>query len=164
MALLFWDASVLAKRYTAKTGRETANDLFDSVPLSNMVSTPWGYAETFSILLRRKNSGVLDALSFTTAVTALQDEVVDSADFILMTVSDAAIFASTGMMQKHNLNSTNAAILTVLLAYVHSPGAPVCALVASDQRLLRAAQAEGLQTLNPETLAETDVPAFRASL
>jgi hypothetical protein len=31
------------------------------------------------------------------------------------------------------------------------------ALVAADQRLLRAAQAEGLVTLNPETQAESDL-------
>jgi hypothetical protein len=36
--------------------------------------------------------------------------------------------------------------------------------VASDRRLLRAAGAEGLVTLNPETVPAADVPAFLASL
>jgi hypothetical protein len=36
--------------------------------------------------------------------------------------------------------------------------------VASDQRLIRAANVEGLKVLNPETLAVADVPSFLASL
>lgn len=42
-------------------------------------------------------------------------------------------------------------------------GSP-CALVASDQRLLRAAEAEGLATLNPELLPAAEVPTQLASL
>ena len=110
------------------------------------------------------NGGALDAAGFAAAVSSLQAEVVDSAEFTLFTVSDTAIFRSVGLMQKHNLNSTDAAILTVVLEVARSSNAPVCVLVASDQRLLRAAQAEGLRTLNPETTTLADVPAFVASL
>jgi hypothetical protein len=40
----------------------------------------------------------------------------------------------------------------------------VSVLVASDQRLLRAAKAEGLEVLNPESVQAVDVPAFLAAL
>jgi hypothetical protein len=40
----------------------------------------------------------------------------------------------------------------------------VSVLVASDQRLLRAAKADGLEVLNPESVSATDVPAFLAAL
>ena len=57
------------------------------------------------------------------------------------------------------------AILTVLLEYAPTlPSGDGICLVASDQRLLRAASAEGMITLNPENLAAADVPAFLASL
>lgn len=164
MALFFWDASALSKRYTAEQGREIANFLFANVPVQEMASTPWGYVETYSILLRRKNGGVLDEASFVTAVTALQAEVVNSPDFALFTVSDTAIFRSIGIMQKHNLNATDAAILTVVLQIAAPSNAPACVVVASDKRLLRAAAAEGLRTLNPEEVAVADVPVFLASL
>jgi hypothetical protein len=36
-------------------------------------------------------------------------------------------------------------------------------LVAADQRLVRAAAAEGLATLNPETIPAVDVPALLAT-
>jgi hypothetical protein len=37
-------------------------------------------------------------------------------------------------------------------------------VIASDQRLLRAAAAEGFWTLNPEQLSAENVPALLASL
>ena len=115
MKLLFWDASALAKRYTAEEGRETANYLFETLSNSTMASTPWGYAETYSILLRRLNSGVLDTPSFNLAVASLQMEVVESDNFTLFTVDDTAIFRSNVLMRKHNINATDAAILTVVM-------------------------------------------------
>src|SRR5687768_4012306 len=113
MTLLFWDASALVKRYFPEVGSETVDALFAAVPMPDMATTPWGYAEAYSILLRRLNSGVLDLPSFTTAVTALQAEVVDSTDFGLMSVSDEIIFASIMLMRQQNLNATDAAILTM---------------------------------------------------
>jgi hypothetical protein len=37
-----------------------------------------------------------------------------------------------------------------------------CVVIAADRRLLRAADAEGLKTLDPETLSTASVPAFLA--
>jgi hypothetical protein len=42
MALLFWDASALVKRYTSEVGRETVNALFAIAPMRDMATTPWG--------------------------------------------------------------------------------------------------------------------------
>ena len=42
MALLFWDASALVKRYMPETGRATVNALFENDPLPEMMGTPWG--------------------------------------------------------------------------------------------------------------------------
>jgi len=64
------------------------------------------------------------------------------------------------------LNSNAAAILATFLRYIRSlpVGGPPCVLVAADGRLLRAAQAEGLAGLNPELVAEADMPALLAAL
>jgi predicted nucleic acid-binding protein len=166
MPLIFWDASALAKQYAPELGSDTINALFESFPPQEMVTTPWGYAETYSILLRRLNRGVLDLPTFTTAVTALQADVIGSPDFNLLSIEDATIFASVSMMRRHNLNATDAVLLTGLLEHVAArpTGSPITVLVAADRRLLRAATAEGLRTLNPEVLPVIDVPAFLASL
>lgn len=162
MALFFWDASGLAKRYILEDGNDTANALFTASPALRMATTPIGYAETFSILLRRRNGGLLDAPTFSVATASLQTEVL-SPRFDLFSVSDAAIFSSLALMRAHNFNATDAAILRTLLDYAASPNAPVCVLVASDTRLLRAADAEGLPTLNPELVPAADVPDFLAA-
>lgn len=164
MALFFWDASALIKRYLPELGSATVNVLFTRIPAGSMASTPWGYAETYSILLRRLNEGVLDQASFDTSVAALQAEVVDDPDFGLLPITDAMVFASILTIRNHNLNATDAAVLTTLLEYSHTPNAPECVLIAADHRLLRAAGAEGLKTLDPQSLSDVDVPAYLASL
>jgi hypothetical protein len=75
------------------------------------------------------------------------------------------VFASPVMMQRHNLNATDAAILTMLLqVQPNLPPGDALVLVAADSRLLRASAAEGLATLNPETVAAADVPALLGAL
>src|SRR5438552_17412911 len=107
MALLFWDESALAKRYTDEGGHETADAVVANAPAHIVATTPWGYLETYSILVRRLNGGVLDQPTFSAAVTALQAEVVDDADVGLLPIDDKAIFAAAATIQKHNLNATD---------------------------------------------------------
>ena len=164
MILLFWDASSLAKRYTEELGYEVVDTLFSLGESTKMASTPWGYVETYSIVLRRFNSKRISQFSFEASVTALQEEVLLNLDFMLFTVSDEDIFLSTAMMRKHNLNSTDAAILTVILGIRNTSEAPEIVVVAADKRLLRAAEAEGLKTLNPEEMPLAELSSFIASL
>jgi predicted nucleic acid-binding protein len=164
MAQLFWDASALIKRYFVEQGSDTVDALFAAIPHQEMCTCPWGYTETYSLLVRRLNEKILNAATFTTAVTALQAEIVTDPDFGILPISENVIFGSTGIIRKHNLNATDAAILTMLLAYLQQAGTPQCVLVASDKRMLRAASAEGLSTLNPQEIAVADIPVLLASL
>lgn len=164
MALLFWDASGLAKRYVAESGSQTVNAVFAQAQSHILASTPWGYAETYFILLRKLSGGVLSRTAWAQAVNALQTAVVNSPVFGLFPLDEEIVFASVTLMQRHNLNATDAAILTLLLEYANSPDALTCLLIASDQRLLRAANTEGLATLNPEQVSPLEVPAILAAL
>lgn len=69
-------------------------------------------------------------------------------------------------MRQHNINASDAAILAALLRYdqARPPASPSILLVASDQRLLRAASPEGLATLDLEQVAPDAVPARLAAL
>jgi hypothetical protein len=165
VALLYWDASALAKRYFAELGSDTVDALIDQNAGHRLATSPWGYAETYSVLLRRLNAGLLTTAIFDGAILVLQADVIHNPTFSLLSISDTAVFASVSMMRRHNVNSTDAAILTMLLDYVAAdPTADPLVVIAADQRLLRAAQAEGLHTLNPETLPAADVPTFLAGL
>jgi hypothetical protein len=163
--LLFWDASALGKRYVDEPGSDTVDALLDHPLAPDQATTPLGYLETYSVLLRRHNDGRFDLPSFMAAITALQAEVLDSGDFGLLSIADTTIFASPLMLRRHNLNATDAAILTMLLqALPNLPPGETLVLVASDARLLRVGASEKLVTFNPETVVAADVPAFLTAL
>ncbi len=58
-------------------------------------------------------------------------------------------------MGTHNINSADVAILSTYLQFQRASRVP-CLLVASDKQLLRAAQAEGLNVLNPEEVTPAE--------
>ncbi len=165
MYFLLWDASSLAQRFAPEIGYLTVNALFAAVSKPQMITTVLSYSETCGALVRKRNGGALDAATFTTARSALRAEVIDDPDFGVLAVEFGDILDGIDLIDRHNLNSADASILASFLGLAHAqPADTTCALVAADQRLLRAAQAEGLKTLNPELIAAADVPAFLAAL
>ena len=161
-----WDASALAKRYTLERGSDTVDAVFASVPRSQIVTTFLSYAETFSLLWRKHNRGDIGLPTFTAAVSLLQAETLSSQDFGLLTLTDRDMIEGVEYMRKHNINASDAAILAAYLRYARAQSFSTSptVLIAADQRLLRAAAAEGLATLNPEIASPTDVPALLAAL
>jgi len=162
MPTLFWDASGLAKCYTEEIGNGTAEALFHQASAPKMTTTLWGYTETFSLLLRKHNDGRLRA-SFAITASALRNDLLGHAPFRLLAVTDSAILSSILLIQRHNINATDAALLVTLLRHARTSG-ETCVLVAADGRFCRAAQAEGLAVINPEVMPAADVPAFVAAL
>ncbi len=164
MPTLFWDASGLVKRYTLEEGSDVADALFALVPASAMMTTVWGYAETFSILLRKRNDQRLDRQTFNTAVIALRREVINSRDMGFLAIDESAFLAGLSLMERHNINTTDAALLAALLRYARSqhPAASSCILAAADTRLLRAAEAEGLRAVDLQDISAADIPFLLA--
>ncbi len=161
-----WDASALAKRYAPEIGSETVEAIFSNVSPAGMVTTFLSYAETFSLLLRKHNRDDISLQVFSAAVRSLQAETLSGLGFNLLTITDLDIVRSVEYMRHYNINASDAAILAAFLRYSQTRPADVfpCVLVASDQRLLRAAAAEGMATLNPELVSPADVPALLAAL
>ena len=166
MVYLFWDASALSKRYAAEVGTATVDALFTQIPLAQMRIIVLGCTEAFAILVRKRNRGDISAPSYTTAVSALQNEVIYNLDFGILPVDSNVALASVRLIARHNINSTDAAILALFLQHADALAATggTVVLAASDQRLIRAAIAEGLHTLNPEFIAPDDVAALLAAL
>jgi predicted nucleic acid-binding protein len=166
VAILFWDASALAKRYIVEIGSDVVDQVFAAAAAHQMMGTVLGYAETFSTVLRRRNRGEISDATFVGAKTLLRDEVVNDPRFALLTVDDAAVFDGISLMERHNINATDSAILALLMRYTRTlpVGAPACLMIAADRGLLRAAQAEGIHTLNPESFSAANVPPYLASL
>jgi hypothetical protein len=163
---LLWDASALVKRYYSEAGSASVNALFASVPISQMIATYWGYSETYSAIVRKRNRGDISPSLYQSAISSLRAEVLRDPDFRLVTIEDADVLGGVPFLDQHSLNSADASILVTYLRYLDAqpPGAPTAVLVAADSYLLRAATAEGLPTLNPETVAAVDIPALLVSL
>ena len=89
----------------------------------------------------------------------LRADLFGGLQFRILTVTDADIISSITLILRHNINATDAALLGTLLRYSQTTG-ETCVFIAADKRMRRAAQAEGLSTLNPELMALADVSTF----
>lgn len=159
MSKVLWDASALVKRYYAEVGSSTVNTIFAALPAADMAVTFLGYVECAAILRRKCNSRVLNQTAFSGARYLLRQEVLNNRNFRLMSIDDDAMLDSVVWVDAYSINSSDAAILETYLRHSRESGT-VCILITSDKRLLKAALAEGLKTINPETILVPDVVAL----
>ena len=153
MYYFYFDASALVKRYTREAGSDTINFLFANAPLDRMQCLILGAVEVLWTCVRKRNDGRITHSHFTQATGYLEQEVINTnSDFKTISIPDNLILNSMSLIESHSINSVDAIVLRSALdiaAELHSTGSTLV-LVASDQRLLRAAQDEGLVVFNPE--------------
>ena len=158
----FWlDASALVKRYVVETGTPVVNYFFARVPLQQMLCFLESVGEVISIFVRRRNGGAITESGFNQAMLELRFEMSLCVEVEKVYPTESQITASWGLIVTHSINSTDAIILRCALdSAIELRGAgDDLILVATDARLLRAAQAEGLRTFNPETDSQTVLDA-----
>ena len=162
MNYFYWDTSALAKRYAPELGTSLVNHLFAHVASDRMMCLVIGTGEVISNLVRRKNDNRIIPDDFSQALENFRAEVIDAVAFQLVSVEDALVLASHSLIEQHSLNAMDALVLRSALdaAAIVLPAGNDIVLVASDRRLLRAAQAEGLQTFNPEVDTQADLDAL----
>ena len=161
MRLFFLDASGLAKRYNPELGTPLINHLFTIVPLDRLYLFNVGITEVVSVLVRRKNAGQLSAVDYSQALVDFGAEIVSSRIVHKVAAGNAVVAAALSLIEVHSINGTDAIVLRLALdSAARLRPADDVVLVASDQRLLRAAQAERLLTFNPETQSQVDLDAL----
>ena len=156
MVWVYFDASALAKRYAAEPGTPAVNELFRLVPAGKMQCSLLGMLEIISILVRKRNDGRLSPELYAQASADLDDEIMKRKVVELTSVDDALVRTAASMILKHNLNATDAVVLHSALQsrQIIAASAENCFLCAADKRLNRAAQLEGIATLDPEIETE----------
>ncbi len=153
MHYFYFDASALVKRYTRESGSDRILFLFRNVPLERLLCLTIGAMEVFWICVRKRNDRRITSHQFERAVTYLKREVINrQSNFRTISLPDSLIWDSMDLIETHSLNSVDALVLRSALNITAELGnmGDTLVLVASDQRLLRAARAEGLQVFNPE--------------
>jgi predicted nucleic acid-binding protein len=162
MNSFFLDGSALAKRYVAEPGTPLVDSLLDNVPADRLIVLNIGFAEVVSILVRRKNAGILSGATFAQAVLRLGQEIIHAPALHKVEPTNALVIAALAHIESHSVNATDAVVLHAALGltqHFRSRGDDLV-LVASDQRLLRAAQAEGLTTFDPESQDQAALAAL----
>ena len=159
----FWlDASALVKRYVPEAGTSVVNYFFTRVPLQQMLCLLESVGEIISIFVRRRNGGAITGSGFNQAMLDFRFEVSFCAEVEKAYPTESQIAASWELIETHSINSTDAIILRCALdsaIELRGDGDDLI-LVATDTRLLRAAQAEGLHTFNPETDSQAILDTF----
>lgn len=160
----YMDASALAKRYLPEKGSAQVDAILDTVPRSRIHFLNIGAGEVLSILVRRRNAATMPAAKFNQAVASFNTEVVHGMGVSKASVTSRLIVTSLPFVIAHSINSTDALILRSALAIARRlrRAGDNLVLVASDQRLLRAAQAESLTTFDPETQDHAALAALLA--
>lgn len=154
MANCFYlDASALAKRYVPEKGFGHINTILENVPGRRIYLLNIGISEVLSILVRKRNAGVISSREFEEIAASFDADIIRDADINKLSITSRLVTASLPLIVAHSLNSTDALILKSALAIARKlrRAGNLLVLVASDQRLLRAAQTEGLVTFDPET-------------
>jgi predicted nucleic acid-binding protein len=151
MASFCLDGNALAKRYVPEPGSPLVDFLPENVPEHRIYVVNIGAAEVGSVLVRKKNAGTLSVADFSQAIVELESEVIRSPAKHLLSFDNAVVVDAFTYILTHSINATDAVIVGVALdvaRHLRNQGDDLV-LVASDLRLLRAAQAEGLATFNP---------------
>ena len=156
----YLDASALVKRYTAEPGSASVTFLVDRLlPIRppHLLASWMGFLEIAAVLNRHRNDGRLSDYLFQQALLRLTDEM---AQMRFLPLDDDLVARAFDLVLRCNLNASDALYLRQGLDWqaAHDPQGSPLFLVAADDRLLRAAQAEGISTLNPET-ADPDAVA-----
>ncbi len=153
MVSVMFDASALAKRYVPEPGTPLLNHIFRVMPADRMSCLMLGAGEVASVLVRKRNKGQLPEPTFVQGMHELRREVIESEAFLTLSISNPVIDTAIGFMVKYAINITDAVLLRSALDA--QSGLRILGdgliLVASDDRLLRAANEERLPTFDPAT-------------
>lgn len=122
------------------------DELCDHVDFRRLYLSYWTITESISVIVRKRNRGELPTRDMSAAVSRL---LAETARMQPPPINGADAQASIRYIFRHSLNATDALHLFVALRLDGSVNSRVT-MVSSDSRLLRAADAEGLITLNPE--------------
>jgi len=154
----FLDASALAKRYAKEPGTALVNDLFGKTERSQFIVFNIGLAEIVALLVRKKNAGRITDEACLHGIALLTSEFVDDARVAKLIADQPLVSSAFALIMKHSLNSTDAVILAACKDL--DAGRHLTVLVSSDQRLIKAAQAEGLLTFDSEDNSPQELEAL----
>lgn len=161
------DSSALVKRYAPEPGSELIDSLFSEVKLRPhlVLTIPLvQYVETYAVLIRKRNSGVITHRLLQSAIATLIAELEHQPSwFRVLALPDEFYVMGMKYIRRYNINTVDAACMALYLEQGYQISS-MKVLISADRRLLRAAQMEQIKVLDPEQAALEELIAFLNSL
>lgn len=141
----YLDTSALIKRFVAERGSALVQTI---VSRNGTVATAKiAYAEVYAGLTRKRREGHLPDRQYASACRQFES---DWRAYVRVDLRDEVLLLARDLIQRHPLRGFDAIHLASALALKSALGEETT-FAAADERLLRAATAEGLRALNVET-------------
>jgi len=153
MNCFYLDASAYVKYYYPEPGSDIVVALVDEpgdARSRRLIVTSMAIAETVAVLNRRRNELRMPDGEYGAVIARL---FADVEQFTHWRIHDDDLLDATALIPAHNLNASDALHLHTALQLDHildRTQQSCVVMVASDRRLLRAADAEGMNALDPE--------------
>lgn len=141
----YLDTSALIKRFVVEAGSEAVQALVARGEPS--ATAKIAYAEAYAALTRRYREGDLSTRAYARVCRQFER---DWQGYLRVELHDEILLSARKLIRRHPLRGFDAIHLASALALKDSLGEEVM-FVAADEQLLKAARAERLRALNPET-------------
>lgn len=146
MALLYLETSALVKLYVREPGSQRMLQLANAPEAHRLALSAVAQVELHSAVRRRQRAGDLDTVAARQLLE--QFDLHLKSLFLRQGVNDTVLDLACGLIERHPLRAYDALQLAgCLVLKTAAPETPV--FVCADQDLLRAAEAEGLASIDP---------------
>jgi predicted nucleic acid-binding protein len=146
----FWDSSALVKRYIAETGTTWVREVAHEAARNALIVARITWVEVQSALARRHREGSLTADQIAGSIRAFRYDW--DIQYLVVDLDQPLVELAGQLVSRHALRAYDAVQVACALRVQPSfSGSRYTSLtfVAADDRLPAAAEAEGLQTDNP---------------
>ena len=150
MATYYAESSVLVKRHVVEVGTPWVQMLTDPAAGHLFVTSRISMVEVISALNRRQREGSVSAAEYGRIVTDF--EALCATDYQLVELTEEIVDQARRLLEQHALRAYDAVQLASALltdSIVRASGELPLTFLAADDRLLTAAQIEGLAVDNP---------------
>ncbi len=148
--IFYADSSVLVKRHVTETGSVWFQNLVSPVSNNSIITAKLSVVEVFSAFNRRRREATISQIDYDDF--AKDFSTISNNEYILLDSSDFLIAESQRLLETHPLRAGDAIQLaTAIYArnMLQNSGLSAPIFLASDNKLLDAAIAEGFTTDNP---------------
>lgn len=152
MPTYYADSSVLTKRHVQESGSAWVQGLTDPAAHNTIITAHISMIEVFSALNRRVRESTLSTADYMTIANDFA--AICATEYLLVEATPQIIAQARGILERHPLRGYDALQLVTALAansVLVGQGLNPLIFLAADQRLLAAAQAEGLARDDPNT-------------